>query len=75
MDDVDEFVASPADYSIILKRLPEGTMEKDIHEMIELRRGFLDEEERIRTENLKVEKIIMSYDLKDYNEQKEKYLK
>ena len=49
MDDIDEFIASPADYSMILKRLPEGTMEKDIHEMIEQRRGFLDEEERIRT--------------------------
>jgi hypothetical protein len=43
VDDIDESIASPADYSIIFKRLPKGTTEKDIEEVIERRRGFLNE--------------------------------
>lgn len=73
-DEIDELVASPSDYSLILKRLPENTTESDIMDMIDRRRGFLDEEEKVVSQNLKVEKIVMSYDLKELNEDKETYL-
>jgi len=43
-------------------------------DMIDRRRGFLDEEEKVVSQNLKVEKIVMSYDLKELNEDKETYL-
>lgn len=68
VEEIDQYSVSPGDYSIIIKRLPEDTEEKDIYDMIEQRRGFLDEEERKLTNNLKVEKVIMSYDLTEWNE-------
>lgn len=46
VENIDENVATPSDYSLILKRLPKGTTKDNIEEMIEERRKFLDENEK-----------------------------
>lgn len=35
----DEVIDSPSDYAVILKRLPHGTTEKDIEEMVQQKRN------------------------------------
>lgn len=37
----DEIIDSPSDYAVILKRLPPGTSEKDIEEMVQQKRNAL----------------------------------
>lgn len=43
VEEIDQYSVSPGDYSIIIKRLPKDTEERDVYDMIEERRGFLDE--------------------------------
>jgi hypothetical protein len=62
----DEVIDSPSDYAVILRRLPPGTTEKDVMEMVEQRRKELTEEQAKTTENLKVVKVILSYSLREY---------
>ena len=68
-------VDSPSDYAIILRRLPPLTTEQDIKDMIQEQRGYLDEEQKQRTDNLRVVKIIMSYDMDEYIEEKNNNMK
>ena len=74
-EDCDEMVDSPSDYAIILRRLPPLTTEQDIKDMIQEQRGYLDEEQKQRTDNLRVVKIIMSYDMDEYIEEKNNNMK
>ncbi len=61
-------VDSPSDYAIILRRLPKGVTEAEIRELIEEKKKELTAEELASTCELKVNKIVMSYSLKEYTE-------
>lgn len=62
-EDCDELVNSPSDYAIILRRLPSEATENDIRKMVEDISGFLSDEDRTLTENLRIVKIFIAPDL------------
>lgn len=59
----DDQIDSPSDYSILISQLPEGSTERDIVKMIEEERKFIDKDVRMKTDNLSVKDIVMSYEL------------
>lgn len=59
----DDQIDSPSDYSILISQLPEGSTERDIVKMIEEERKFIDKDVRMKTDNLSVRDIVMSYEL------------
>ena len=69
-EECDDMVDTPSDYAIILRRLPPLTTKKDIEDMIQEQRGFLDDEERKATNNLKIVRIILSYNMGEYTQAK-----
>lgn len=69
------YIDLPSDYSMMLRRLPEQFTEWDIEQMIEERRGTLTKEERDATSNLAIERIVLSYSLRDIINTQEKNIK
>ena len=67
----DEVINSPSDYSIIIKNLPEFVVQKDIEELINEQRNLIDTDTKAKTKNLLVKKIILSYSLGEYLEERE----
>ena len=49
-------------------------MEKDIFDMVDERRGYLSDEERRVTNDLKVVNVVMSYDMTYHLRKRQKYL-
>lgn len=75
----DELINTPSDYSIIIKDLPEVVTIRDISDLIEEHRKFLDQDILRATHNLAVRKIIIARSLREYlkekQEQEEDFLK
>jgi hypothetical protein len=59
-------VDSPSGYAIIITRLPKGATEAEIRGLVEEKKGELTSEELVCTYQLKVNKIVLSYSLKEY---------
>ena len=59
------YIDLPSSYSIMLRRLPKGYTEEDILDMISTKRSHLTTQELESTGNLSVEKITLSYSLRE----------
>lgn len=65
-EECDDIVNSPSDYAVILRRLPEQITKEDLELMVEKRRAELTEEEKAKTENLKIDHIVLSFHMGEY---------
>jgi hypothetical protein len=64
MQECDEVVDSPSDYAIILRRLPKDVTEAEIQQLVEEKKAGLTPEELDSANQLKINKIVLSYSLK-----------